>query len=52
MAVAARHTKVYIDLSGRSLKYFPRILVQYANTMLRTKVLFRSDYPMITPACL
>jgi predicted TIM-barrel fold metal-dependent hydrolase len=49
LAVAARHTSVYIDLSGWSPKYFPASLVQYANTMLRTKVLFGSDYPMITP---
>lgn len=49
LAVAARHTHVYIDLSGWSPKYFPPQLVQYANTLLRTKVLFGSDYPMIPP---
>jgi predicted TIM-barrel fold metal-dependent hydrolase len=40
---------VYIDLSGWSPKYFPPQLVQYANSLLRTKVLFGSDYPMIPP---
>ncbi|WP_326493576.1 amidohydrolase family protein [Pseudarthrobacter sp. SL88] len=49
LAVAARHTNVYIDLSGWSPKYFPPQLVQYANSLLRTKVLFGSDYPMIPP---
>jgi uncharacterized protein len=41
--------EVYIDLSGWSPKYFPPNLVQYSNTLLRTKVLFGSDYPLITP---
>jgi predicted TIM-barrel fold metal-dependent hydrolase len=41
---------VYIDLSGWSPKYFPPILVQYANTLLKDKILFGSDYPVIDPA--
>jgi uncharacterized protein len=49
LAVAARHTHVYIDLSGWSPKYFPPSLVQYANTLLRDKVLFGSDYPLLPP---
>jgi predicted TIM-barrel fold metal-dependent hydrolase len=40
---------VYIDLSGWSPKYFPSTLVQYANTLLKHKMLFGSDYPLITP---
>ena len=40
---------VWIDLSGWSPKYFPPQLVQYANTQLKTKVLFGSDFPLITP---
>jgi predicted TIM-barrel fold metal-dependent hydrolase len=40
---------VYIDLSGWSPKYFSPTLIQYANSRLRTKVLFGSDYPFITP---
>ena len=40
---------VYIDLSGWSPKYFSPTLVQYANTLLKRKVLFGSDYPWITP---
>ena len=30
-------------------KYFPPQLVRYANTQLRDRVVFGSDYPMITP---
>ncbi len=40
---------VYIDLSGWSPKYFSPTLVQYANTLLKRKVLFGSDYPWLTP---
>jgi predicted TIM-barrel fold metal-dependent hydrolase len=48
LAIALHKAQVYIDLSGWSPKYFPPILVQYANTLLKTKVLFGSDHPMIT----
>jgi predicted TIM-barrel fold metal-dependent hydrolase len=40
---------VYIDLSGWLPKYFPPQLVQYANSQLRRKMLFGSDYPLIAP---
>jgi predicted TIM-barrel fold metal-dependent hydrolase len=40
---------VHVDLSGWSPKYFPPNLVRYANTLLQDKVLFGSDFPMITP---
>jgi len=40
---------VYIDLSGWSPKYFPPQLVRYANSLLKEKVLFGSDFPVITP---
>jgi predicted TIM-barrel fold metal-dependent hydrolase len=49
LAVATHKPNVYIDLSGWSPKYFPPILVQYANTLLRERVLFGSDYPVIAP---
>ena len=49
LSVATHKPQVYIDLSGWSPKYFPPILVQYANTLLRNKVLFGSDYPVIAP---
>jgi predicted TIM-barrel fold metal-dependent hydrolase len=49
LSVATHKPQVYIDLSGWSPKYFPPILVQYANTLLKEKILFGSDYPVITP---
>jgi predicted TIM-barrel fold metal-dependent hydrolase len=49
ISVALHKPLVYIDLSGWSPKYFPASLIQYANTLLREKVLFGSDYPVITP---
>jgi uncharacterized protein len=49
LAVAVHKPEVYIDLSGWSPKYFPPQLVQYANTLLKHKVLFGSDFPAITP---
>jgi uncharacterized protein len=49
ISVALHKQQVYIDLSGWSPKYFPPQLVQYANTQLRDRVLFGSDYPLITP---
>jgi uncharacterized protein len=49
LAVATHKPNVFIDLSGWSPKYFPKILVQYANSLLKHKVLFGSDWPVITP---
>jgi predicted TIM-barrel fold metal-dependent hydrolase len=49
LAVCLHKPNVYIDLSGWSPKYFPPQLVQYANSQLRHKMLFGSDFPMITP---
>jgi predicted TIM-barrel fold metal-dependent hydrolase len=49
ISVAMHKAQVYIDLSGWSPKLFPPVLIQYANTVLRNKVLFGSDYPVITP---
>ena len=49
ISVALHKQQVYIDLSGWSPKYFAPQLVRYANTLLRDRVLFGSDYPLITP---
>jgi hypothetical protein len=49
ISVCLHKPQVYIDLSGWSPKYFSPVLVQYANTLLKDKVLFGSDYPMLTP---
>ena len=47
--MAMHKPNFYIDLSGWSPKYFPKQLVQYANTMLKNRVLFGTDFPLITP---
>jgi predicted TIM-barrel fold metal-dependent hydrolase len=49
LAVATHKPYVYIDLSGWSPKYFPPQLLRYANSLLQDKVLFGSDYPVLTP---
>ena len=49
ISIATHKANVYIDLSGWSPKYFPPQLVRAANGLLRHKVLFGSDYPVLTP---
>jgi uncharacterized protein len=49
ISIATHKANVYIDLSGWSPKYFPPQLVRAANTLLKTKVLFGSDYPLLRP---
>jgi uncharacterized protein len=49
ISIATHKSNVYIDLSGWSPKYFPPQLVHAAARMLKHKVLFGSDYPVLTP---
>ena len=49
ISVCLHKPTVYIDLSGWSPKYFSPTLIQYVNTLLKSKVLFGTDYPFITP---
>jgi uncharacterized protein len=49
ISICLHKPQVYIDLSGWSPKYFSPTLIQYANTLLKDKVLFGSDYPLLTP---
>ncbi len=49
LSICLHKPQVYIDLSGWSPKYFPPQLVHYANRQLRHKILFGTDYPLITP---
>lgn len=49
ISMATHKANVFIDLSGWSPKYFPTDLVRAAGGMLRDKVLFGSDYPLISP---
>ncbi|MCW3837543.1 amidohydrolase family protein [Sphingomonas canadensis] len=49
LSMALHKENVFIDLSGWSPKYFPKQLIQYANTQLKHKMLFGSDFPLIRP---
>jgi predicted TIM-barrel fold metal-dependent hydrolase len=49
LSVCLHKPNVWIDLSGWSPKYFPKELVHQANTQLKEKMLFGSDFPLITP---
>lgn len=49
LAVATHKPNTWIDLSGWSPKYFPAELVRYANSVLKDRVLFGSDFPLLTP---
>jgi predicted TIM-barrel fold metal-dependent hydrolase len=49
ISICLHKPEVYIDLSGWSPKYFSPTLIQYANTLLKHKVLYGSDYPLLTP---
>ena len=49
ISIATHKSNVWIDLSGWAPKYFPPQLVRAANGPLRHKLLFGTDYPLITP---
>jgi predicted TIM-barrel fold metal-dependent hydrolase len=49
LAMLVHKPNVCMDLSGWSPKYFSPLLVQYAKTIAQDKVLFGSDYPVISP---
>lgn len=49
LSLCLHKPNVWIDLSGWSPKYFPPQLVQYANTLLKDRILFGSDFPLIAP---
>ncbi len=49
IAVATKHPNVYIDTSAYTAKRYPSELVAYMKTNGKNKVLFGTNYPMITP---
>lgn len=49
LSLCLHKPNMWIDLSGWSPRYFPPQLVQYANTLLKERVLFGSDFPLISP---
>ena len=50
IAVADKHPNVYIDTSAYSTNRYPRELLDYMRGRGKEKVLFGTNYPMITPA--
>ena len=48
IAVATKHENVYIDTSAYTAKRYPRELVDYMQGHGRKKVMFGTNYPMIT----
>jgi len=50
IAVADKHAGVHIDTSAYTARRYPPELVEYLRGRGRRKVLFGSNYPMITPA--
>lgn len=49
ISIATHKSNTWIDLSGWSPKYFPESLVRAAGKRLADKVLFGTDFPLITP---
>lgn len=49
ISIATHKENVYIDLSGWSPKYFPESLVSAGKRILSHKLLFGTDFPLITP---
>ncbi len=50
IALATKHPNVYIDTSAYVAHRYPAELVEYLRAHGRRKVLFGTNYPMITPA--
>lgn len=49
LSVATHKHNTWIDLSGWSPKYFAESLVRAANSYLKDRVLFGTDFPLLTP---
>ena len=50
IAVATKHENVFIDTSAYTVRRYPPSLVAFLRSNGRHKVLFGTNYPMITPA--
>ena len=49
IAVATKHENVFIDTSAYAVRRYPAALVEFMRGHGRRKVLFGSNYPMLTP---
>ncbi|MBO6826740.1 MAG: amidohydrolase [Sneathiella sp.] len=50
IAVATKHENVYIDTSAYTVKRYPPELIRFMKSHGKHKVLFGTNYPMITPS--
>ena len=49
LAIIGHKANVWMDLSGWSPKYIPKVIMDEARTRLQDRILFGSDYPFIMP---
>lgn len=49
LAMIRHKPNVYMDLSGWAPAYFDPLVVQYAKTIGQNKILYGSDWPVLTP---
>lgn len=49
LAMGLHKGNVYVDMSGWAPKHFPPLFVQHARTRLQDKMLFGTDWPLLTP---
>ena len=47
IAVAWKHPNVYIDTSAHAPKYYPKELLDYANSRGSDKVMFGTNFPQL-----
>lgn len=50
ISIARKHENLYIDTSAYTVRRYPKEFVEYLRGHGRRKILFASDYPMITPS--
>jgi predicted TIM-barrel fold metal-dependent hydrolase len=50
IAVATKHEHLYIDTSAYTIRRYPAAMVEFMRSHGRHKVLFGSNYPMLTPS--
>lgn len=48
LAVVRRNENVYFNIAGWSPKYIPETVIRHMNSLLQDKVLFGTDYPLMS----
>jgi uncharacterized protein len=49
LAIIGHKSNVFMDLSGWSPRYIPKVIMDEARSRLQDRIMFGSDYPFITP---